>query len=56
LKNIVFWLKNPKGLAFGFTEKMYNTPATQAMTMVPPRAAAPRPDTALPFVQWRAHQ
>jgi hypothetical protein len=33
-----------------------NTSATQAMTTVPPRTAAPRPNTGLPFKQRCAHQ
>jgi hypothetical protein len=36
---------------FTTTPWMENAPATQAMMMVPPRTAAPRPDTGLPFEQ-----
>jgi hypothetical protein len=34
------------------TPRMENALATQAMTIVPPRMAAPRPNTSLPFEQW----
>jgi hypothetical protein len=35
------------------TPWMEDALATQAMTLVPPRVAAPRPDTGSPFEQWR---
>jgi hypothetical protein len=40
----------------GTTPWMENTPATQDMTMVPPRTVVQRPDTGLPFEQWCACQ